>query len=90
MSLKVLAALGCVLSLSISGRPVLAQDADGDGLSDADEITLGTNPSVADDFDSDGISDFFEDDADGDGVADGDVADDKYDEYHHDHKKFSA
>ncbi|MDA8660876.1 thrombospondin type 3 repeat-containing protein [Luminiphilus sp.] len=49
---------------------VYAQDSDGDGLSDADEITLGTNPAVANDTDGDGIFDFFEDDADGDGLFD--------------------
>ena len=47
---------------------VYAQDSDGDGLSDADEITLGTDPAVANDTDGDGIFDFFEDDADGDGL----------------------
>ena len=49
---------------------VYAQDTDGDGLSDADEITLGTDPAVANDTDGDGIFDFFEDDADGDGLFD--------------------
>ena len=49
---------------------VHAQDTDGDGLSDADEITLGTDPAATDDTDGDGIFDFFETDADGDGLSD--------------------
>ncbi len=36
-----------------------AQDTDGDGLADAEEITLGTNPNLAD-SDSDGIDDWYE------------------------------
>ena len=56
-----------VLLLSTFTHPVYAVDTDGDGLSDADEITLGTDPAVANDTDGDGIFDFFEDDADGDG-----------------------
>ena len=59
-----------VLLLSTFTHPVYAVDSDGDGLSDADEITLGTDPAVANDTDGDGIFDFFEDDADGDGVSD--------------------
>ncbi len=57
----------------------IAQDSDGDGLSDADEAELGTNPNVAD-TDGDGISDGDEvafgsnpllRDTDGDGLSDG-------------------
>jgi gliding motility-associated-like protein len=46
------------------------QDSDGDGLSDADEITIGTNPNFFEDNDSDGISDHFDPDDDNDGVFD--------------------
>ena len=59
-----------VILLSALTHSVYAQDTDGDGLSDADEITLGTDPAVANDTDGDGIFDFFEDDADGDGLFD--------------------
>ena len=54
-------------------------DADGDGISDADEATLGTDPELAD-TDEDGISDGDEvdlgtdpllEDTDGDGLTDG-------------------
>jgi hypothetical protein len=55
-------------------------DSDGDGLSDAEEIALGTNPQSAD-TDSDGLTDFDEvkiygtdpknPDTDGDGFLDG-------------------
>ena len=62
-------AVGAII-LSALAHSVYAQDTDGDGLSDADEITLGTDPAVADDMDGDGIFDFFEDDADGDGLFD--------------------
>ena len=65
-NLKTLTSVFCLL-LSVQ---LFAQDGDGDGISDADELTLGTNPNVADDYDGDGIYDFFEDDADGDGVPD--------------------
>ncbi|HYG74582.1 MAG TPA: fibronectin type III domain-containing protein [Planctomycetota bacterium] len=51
-------------------------DADGDGVSDAEEAQLGTNPSNANskpggtaDFDGDGITDDQDSDADGDGVS---------------------
>lgn len=55
------------------------KDSDHDGLSDVDEIAIGTNPYNAD-SDSDGLTDTFElnnnmdptnDDMDGDGVRDG-------------------
>ncbi|GIR69383.1 MAG: hypothetical protein CM15mP74_06340 [Halieaceae bacterium] len=69
LSLKNLKTLTSVLFLLLSVQ-LFAQDGDGDGISDADELALGTNPNVADDYDGDGIYDFFEDDADGDGVPD--------------------
>ena len=57
------------------------EDADGDGLTNGEEITLGTNPSDAD-TDSDGLTDYDElyayntdplkYDTDGDGLPDGD------------------
>ena len=57
MSKGVIAVVAFVLfSLTHS---VYAQDTDGDGLSDADEITLGTDPAVANDTDGDGIFDFL-------------------------------
>jgi hypothetical protein len=59
------------------------RDSDGDGLTDAEEATLGTNPAKAD-TDGDGLTDGAERtlgtdpldaDTDGDGLADGDAAD---------------
>ena len=47
-----------------------AQDTDGDGLSDADEIIIGTDPNSFEDNDSDGISDHFDPDDDNDGIPD--------------------
>jgi gliding motility-associated-like protein len=47
-----------------------AQDTDGDGLTDADELTIGTNPNVFEDNDSDGIPDHFDPDDDNDGILD--------------------
>ena len=47
-----------------------AQDRDGDGLSDADELTIGTDPDVFEDNDSDGIADHFDTDDDNDGILD--------------------
>ena len=49
---------------------IYSQDTDGDGLSDADEITIGTNPNFFEDNDSDGISDHFDPDDDNDGIPD--------------------
>ena len=40
----------------------LAQDTDGDGLSDDDEITIGSNPNLFEDNDGDGVSDHFDPD----------------------------
>lgn len=75
--------------LEFSTEPVIAEpeiepepiDTDGDGLTDAEEISLGTSPIVAD-SDDDGLSDFEEvrtwltdpllADTDGDGFNDGD------------------
>jgi cytoskeletal protein RodZ len=61
-------------------------DADGDGLSDADEAAAGTDPQKSD-TDGDGLSDFHEvkiyrsdplrTDTDGDGVGDGREVDQK-------------
>ncbi|KRA39112.1 MULTISPECIES: Stk1 family PASTA domain-containing Ser/Thr kinase [unclassified Nocardioides] len=45
-----------VLYVSIYEKPAAPVDTDGDGLSDADEATAGTNPAVAD-SDLDGVSD---------------------------------
>ncbi len=70
VSFKKFAALSGFVGIALLPVVLFAQDGDGDGLSDADEIILGTDPNVADDFDGDGIFDFFEDDADGDGVSD--------------------
>ncbi|MGB0657386.1 MAG: thrombospondin type 3 repeat-containing protein, partial [Flavobacteriaceae bacterium] len=47
-----------------------AQDTDGDGLTDTDEVTIGTNPNVFEDNDSDGIPDHFDPDDDNDGIPD--------------------
>ena len=47
-----------------------SQDTDGDGLSDADEITIGTDPNFFEDNDSDGIPDHFDPDDDNDGIFD--------------------
>ncbi|MDO8667535.1 MAG: CAP domain-containing protein [bacterium] len=64
-----------------SARAGKFKDSDADGLSDADEINLGTNPNKAD-SDDDGVNDYEEVniygtdplnlDTDGDGVKDGD------------------
>ena len=48
----------------------LAQDTDGDGLSDDDEITIGSNPNLFEDNDGDGVSDHFDPDDDNDGILD--------------------
>ncbi|MFC7500889.1 PASTA domain-containing protein, partial [Nocardioides sp. GCM10030258] len=45
-----------VLYVSIYVKPPEPVDTDGDGLSDADEATRGTNPTIAD-TDLDGVSD---------------------------------
>ena len=49
---------------------ILSQDTDGDGLSDADEITIGTDPNFFEDNDNDSISDHFDPDDDNDGILD--------------------
>ena len=49
---------------------ILSQDTDGDGLSDADEITIGTDPNFFEDNDNDSISDHFDQDDDNDGIFD--------------------
>ena len=59
-----------VLFFFIGLNNSFCQDTDGDGLSDADEITIGTNPNFFEDNDSDGISDHFDPDDDNDGVFD--------------------
>ncbi|MDC1439302.1 hypothetical protein N8151_02000, partial [Flavobacteriaceae bacterium] len=45
-------------------------DSDGDGLSNDNEITIGTNPYVFEDNDGDGIADHFDPDDDNDGILD--------------------
>lgn len=47
-----------------------AQDTDGDGLSDANEVLIGTSPTVFEDADGDGVSDHFDPDDDNDGIID--------------------
>ena len=47
-----------------------AQDTDGDGLTDADELTIGTKSNVFDDNDSDGIPAHFDPADDNDGILD--------------------
>ena len=47
------------ICLSGTGVPLLAQDADGDGLDDATEETLGTDPRSSD-TDNDGLLDGWE------------------------------
>jgi len=49
---------------------IVAQDSDGDGSSDADEITIGTNPIFFKDNDGDSIVDHFDPDDDNDGILD--------------------
>lgn len=68
-------------TVSVEGDAVAKKDTDGDGLSDRDELRLGTSPSLAD-TDGDGLSDGEEEedyytspkkaDTDGDGFSDGD------------------
>ncbi len=64
---------------------VFAKDSDGDGITDADEITIGTNPNDSD-SDGDGVTDDLEvgsvaspKDTDGDGVIDANDNDDDND-----------
>lgn len=67
-------------SVSVLSESVFSNDRDGDGLSDDQELALGTNPLVAD-SDNDGLPDFNEvnihhsnplvRDSDGDGFDDG-------------------
>ncbi|MEN8786512.1 MAG: lectin-like protein, partial [Flavobacteriales bacterium] len=45
-------------------------DTDGDGLSDANEILIGSDPNLFEDNDGDGISDHFDPDDDNDGIID--------------------
>ncbi len=45
-------------------------DSDGDGLDDADEITVGTDPYIFEDADADGLADHFDPDDDNDGILD--------------------
>ena len=45
-------------------------DSDNDGLSDLDEITIGTDPYFFEDNDGDGIADHFDPDDDNDGILD--------------------
>jgi serine/threonine protein kinase len=68
------------LTQTANAEIALLADADGDGLSDSDEVKLGTDPSLAD-TDGDGLSDKEEidgdtkannPDTDGDGLSDGD------------------
>jgi len=64
----------------IDAQLVITLDSDGDGISDAEEITLGTNPHATD-SDGDGLNDYVEinihhtdplnADSDGDGLNDG-------------------
>ncbi|MBQ22483.1 MAG: hypothetical protein CMD32_03645, partial [Flavobacteriales bacterium] len=58
-----------IIFLSISTF-IYSQDTDGDGLSDTDETTIGTNPNFFEDNDNDGISDHFDPDDDNDGIPD--------------------
>ena len=74
---------------SSSGGAVPALDSDGDGSSDIQEVSLGTNPldpnskpGGSADFDLDGIPDDVDSDADGDGVGNVDeiaIGSDPYD-----------
>jgi hypothetical protein len=75
LPLSLVLGTGLILACSGSDEP----DADGDGLSDADEADLGTDPDD-DDSDDDGLSDGDEvdagtdpldEDTDGDGYSDG-------------------
>jgi len=64
----------------VDAQLVITLDSDGDGISDAEEITLGTNPHATD-SDGDGLNDYVEinihhtdplnADSDGDGLNDG-------------------
>lgn len=54
-----LARLLCVLALCAGAGHALAQDADGDGLSDGAEAQIGSNPALAD-TDGDGDDDWLE------------------------------
>lgn len=77
---------GFILSNAVSDNKTAA-DADGDGLPDAEEATLGTNPKRVD-SDSDGLYDYEEAkvyqtdplvaDTDGDGHKDGDEVRQKF------------
>jgi hypothetical protein len=63
-----------------TSKEIFIQDSDNDGISDDNELLLGTNPNLAD-SDTDGLSDYFEVNNFGTNPLDTDTDDDNFDDY---------